>query len=436
LNWVRAVGLILWATLLLPGQTRRALVVGNSSYLHVNPAPQAAPGARALARALSATKFQVALLLNLEADALAREINKFLQELQPGDVGAFYFSGYAVQDMGENYLLPVGYAPDGTDGIEFQSYSVKRLVRYLETKKLSAGLVILDPAPPNPAIDKKFPEPGLASMDIRAANVVMALANLPGRAVPAAPGRDIARFTEAWVNAAAEPGINLDAALRHIKQQVSQATDGEQVPSELSTLVNEFAFIPRSPAAAEWDRLGASRDPIALEAFRRRFPGDPLAMEAAKRIESLEWERARTGADPKSVRQFLTRFPQHREALKWLSTQEAGEKTSASAAVLTALDRYSKAYESRDVDTLQVVRPGLSATERKRLEQAFREFKSIRYSLTPVGEPALEPTAATVKCRLKVEMRSNDGGSPRPVDQPVTIKLRRQSDAWIIDSIQ
>lgn len=436
MNRASFIGLLFCAAMALAGQTRRALVVGNSSYKNVAPAAQGSANARALGRALTASHFQVALLIDVEADALGREINRFLQDLQPGDTSAFYFSGYAVQDMGENYLLPVGYAPGSTDGIEFQSYSVKRLVRYLETKKLAAGLVILDPAPTDAVIDKKFPEPGLASMDIRAANLVLALANLPGRAVPPAPGREIARFTEAWVNAAAEPGINIDAVLRRIKQQVSQATNGEQVPAEISTLVNEFAFIPRSLAAAEWDRLSSSRDPLTLEAFRQRFPVDPLAIEAARRIESLEWERTKAGAEPKSVRQFLTRFPQHREALSWLVMQESSDKANANAAVLAAIERYGKAYESRDVDTLQAVRPGLSAAERKRLEQAFREFKSIRYTLTPADEPAFEPTAATVKCRLKVEMRSNDGGSPRPVDQPVTVKLRRQADAWIIDSIQ
>ena len=436
MNRARSIGLLLCAAIALVGQTRRALVVGNSSYKNVAQAPQAAANARAFGRALTASHFQVALLIDVEADALGREINKFLQDVQPGDTGAFYFSGYAVQDMGENYLLPVGYAPGSPDGIEFQSYSVKRLVRYLETKKLAAGLVILDPAPTDAAIDKKFSEPGLASMDIRAANLVLALANLPGRGVPATPSRDIARFTEAWVNAAAEPGINLDAVLRRIKQQVSQATNGEQVPSEISTLVNEFVFIPRSLAATEWERISSSRDPLTLEAFRQRFPVEPFALEAAKLIEAIEWERAKAGAEPKSVRQFLTRFPQHQEALKWLSTQETSDKASANAAVLAAIERYGKAYESRDVDALQAVRPGLSPAERKRLEQAFREFKSIRYNLTPAGEPAIEPTAATVKCRLKVEMRSTDGGSPRPVDQPVTVKLRRLADAWIIDSIQ
>ena len=433
---VRITCLLVCAALALTGQARRALVIGNTNYKNVIPAPQAADNARALARAFSASQFQVALLINVEAEVLGREINKFLQEVQPGDTGAFYFSGHAVQDMGENYLLPVGYDPNSPDGIEFQAYSVKRLVRYLETRKLATGLVILDAAPAGPIIEKKFPEPGLASMDIRAANLVLALANLPGRAVPAAAGRNISRFTEAWVNAASEPGINIDAVLRRIKQQVSQATNGEQVPAEISTLVNEFAFIPRSLAAAEWDRLSSSRDPLTLEAFRQRFPGDPLAIEAAKRIETLEWDRAKAAADPKSVRQFLTRFPQHQEALKWLGTQETNEKASAGAAVLAAIARYSKAYESRDIDALVAVRPGLIPAERKRLEQAFREFKSIRYSLTLSGEPAIEPTAATVKCRLKVEMRSNDGGSPRPVDQTVTVKLRRQAEAWIIETIQ
>lgn len=428
--------LLLWAGLALAGQTRRALVIGNGDYKNVPAAAQATASARAMARALTASQFQVAPAINVEAEALGREISRFLQELQPNDVAVFYFAGYAVQDMGENYLLPVGYAPSSTDGIEYQSYSVKRLVRYLETKKLATGIVILDQAPGNAALEKKFPEPGLASMDIRAANLVLAMANLPGRAVPAAPGREIGRFTEAWVNAASEPGVALDAAMRRIKQQLSQATGGEQVPAEISTLVNEFAFQPRSAAAMEWDRVAGLKDPAAFEAFRQKFAGDPLAIEAGRRVEQLEWERVKAAPDARSVRQFLTRFPQQQEALQWLKAHEASEKANVNTAVLEVIARYAKAYENKDVEAMQAARPGFAAADKKRLEQAFREFKSIRYSLTPTGDPAIEPTVATVKCRLKVEMRSNDGGSPRPVDQAVTVKLRRQADAWVIDTIQ
>jgi ketosteroid isomerase-like protein len=153
-------------------------------------------------------------------------------------------------------------------------------------------------------------------------------------------------------------------------------------------------------------------------------------------VEQLEWERVKAAPDARSVRQFLTRFPQQQEALQWLKAQEASEKANVNTAVLEVIARYAKAYENKDVEAMQAARPGFAAADKKRLEQAFREFKSIRYSLTPTGDPAIEPTVATVKCRLKVEMRSNDGGSPRPVDQAVTVKLRRQADAWVIDTIQ
>ncbi len=432
---MRAAAVLLFAALALAGQTRRALVIGNGDYKNIPAAAHATASARAMARALTASQFQVAPAINVEAEALGREISKFLQQLQPNDVAVFYFAGYAVQDMGENYLLPVGYAPAGTDGIEYQSYSLKRLVRYLETKKLATGIVILEQAPGNAVLEKKFPEPGLASMDIRAANLVLALANLPGRAVPVAPGREIGQFTEAWVNAASEPGVQLDAALRRIKQQLSQATGGEQVPAEISTLVNEFAFQPRSAAAMEWDRVAGSKDPAAIEAFRQKYAGDPLAIEAARRVEQLEWERVKAAPDARAVRQFLTRFPQHQDALQWMKAQETSEKTNVTAAILDVIARYAKAYESKDVEAMQAARPGFGAADKKRLEQAFREFKSVRYSLSPMGDPAVEPTAATVKCRLKVEMKSNDGGSPRPVDQSVIVKLRRQADAWVIDTI-
>lgn len=424
------------AVLALTGQTRRALVIGNGDYQNIPAATQATASARAMARALAASQFQVAPAINVETEALGREISQFLQQLQPNDVAVFYFAGYAVQDMGENYLLPVGYSPASTDGIEYQSYSLKRLVRYLETKKLATGLVILEQAPGNPALEKKFPEPGLASMDIRAANLVLAMANLPGRAVPASPGRDVGRFTEAWVKAASEPGVPIDAALRRIKQQLNQDTRGEQVPAEISTLVNEFAFQPRSAAAMEWDRVAESKDLTALEAFRQKYPGDPLALEAARRLEVLEWERVKAAPDAAAIRQFLARFPQHQEALRWLREHAANEQKSVHTAILEVLARYAKAYESRDVEAMQAARPSFGAADKKRLEQAFREFRSIRYSLTPTEDPSVEPTAATVKCRLKVEMRSNDGGSPRPVDQPVTVKLRRQANAWVIDTIQ
>lgn len=446
-------GILACAAIAAAGQTRRALVVGVTDYKNVPAAPQSSRNAIAMGRALTARNFQVALAMNVEAEELARVIAKFLQDLQPGDVGAFYFSGYAVQDGGENYLLPSSYSPAAADGIEFQSYSLKRLVRYLESKKLATGLIVVDASPVSPPIEKAFPEPGLASLDIRSANLVLALANLPGRAVPPAPDRELGRLTEAWVDAAKQSGIPLDAALRRIKQQVSLATNGEQVPAEISTLINEFSFQPRSAASIEWERISAAREPGPLEDFRRRYPDDPLAAEAGRKLRDMEWERISANPDEPTVRQFVGRHPNYQAALQWLARHQAAQqaaqqtelqqkakeekaKEDTSAGILAAIARYAKAYENKDVDELQALRPGLGRPERKRLEDAFREFKSIQYSLTPTASPVVMAGAANVSCKLKVQMRGSGKNGPEPVEQAVTVKLRRQGESWVIDSIQ
>src|SRR5258708_36603854 len=85
---------------------RRALVIGNGEYKSLPAMSLAGDDARAMARSLTARRFEVALLVNLEIDAMAREIGKFLKSLQPGEGGVFYFAGYGGPEMGENFLLP------------------------------------------------------------------------------------------------------------------------------------------------------------------------------------------------------------------------------------------------------------------------------------------------------------------------------------------
>lgn len=424
------VGLISWAV-----PKRRALVVGIGNYVNLAADSRAENNARAMARGLAAREFQVALSINPDADGLGRDISNFLQELTEGDIAEFYFSGHCVQDGGENYLLPAGFPLNSSEGIEFQSYSLKRLVRYLEAKKLAAGIVVLEPLAPNSAMEKRFPEPGLSTIDLRGTDMVVASATMPNRAAREVRGNDVAIYTRAWLNGMEEPGLRLDALLLRVKQQVSQATQGQQVPSESSTLVSDFAFYPKSAAGLEWDRLSTSRDTAALESFRSRYAADPLAAKAATRIRDLEWESALTAASPTGVRQFLLKYPGHAEATAWLAKADADAKDAELKAVLAAIERYRKAYESKDVAEMTVVRPGLNGPERKRLEEFMRSVRSLRYELTPESAPQIQGGTATVQCRLKVALKMA-GGDPPPVDQSVTLRLRKQSDGWIIESFQ
>lgn len=411
---------------------RRALVIGNGDYQNLPRLSNAAESARAFAQVLAANKFSVALKINVEADGLLREIRQFVQDTAAGDVAVFYFAGYAVQDIGENYLLPVGFKLRTEDGIEFHSYSLKRLVRLLEAKQLAAGMVVLDADHADPLIEKRFPDRGLAAIDLRGQDFVVAMSNLPGRSARDS-GASVSRYTRAWVEAMAEPWLPLDAILRKVKQRVSETSGGEQVPSEVSTLVKEFIFDPKSPATMEWEKLQNSRDVSALESFRARYPADPNAAAAAARIRGIEWESAASENARASIDRFLRKYPGDAAAREWIAKADAAERAGAEAAVLAAVERFRKANETRNVDELIAMRPSL-APERRRLEQSYRSIRSMKYELSPAGPPVIEATAATVKCRLKVETKM-DGGTPPPVDKNVTVKLRRQADAWIIESV-
>lgn len=411
---------------------RKALVVGNGDYQNLPRLTSSPESARAFAQMLGANKFTVALKINVDADGLLREIRQFLQDVVPGDVAVFYFSGYAVQEIGENYLLPVGFKLRTEDGIEFHSYSLKRLVRLLEAKKLSAGMVVLDTEHTDPGIEKRFSDRGLAAIELRGQDFVVAMSNLPGRSARD-NGANISRYTRAWQEAMAEPWLPLDAILRKVKQRVSATSGGEQVPSEVSTMVKEFIFDPKSPATIEWEKLTNSRDAAALESFRARYPSDPNAAEAADRIRGIEWGAAASENTRASIDRFLRKYPGDSAARAWIAKADAAERAGAEAAVLAAVERFRRANESRNIDELIAIRPSL-APERRRLEQSFRTIRSMKYELSPSGAPVIGAAAATVKCRLRVETKM-DGGTPPPVDKNVTVKLRRQGDGWIIESV-
>lgn len=434
--------MIRWASILLltltaaPAQeTRKALVIGNGDYQNLTRLQTALPNARAFAKILAVHKFKVSLSVNTDAEATAREISRFLQGLQSGDEAVFYFSGYAVQDLAENYLLPIGFRPKAEEGIESTAYSLKRLLRFMEAKKLSAGLLVLETGYLEPALEKRFAEPGLAPVDPRASDIVIASSNLPGRPVREPAGAPMSRYTQAWVDAMAEPWQPLDALLRRIKQQVSQATSGEQVPGETSTMVREFVFETRSQASIEWEKISTSRDVAALEAFRARFPSDANAATAAARIRELEWEQAKQSNARAAVEKYLAKYPGDTQAMQWIAANESSAKDTETGAILAVLERYRKAYQDRDIQGILAVRPSFAPAERKRLEDVFRAARYIQLELAPEGSPAVQGEVASVKCRYRIQMRM-DRADPPPVSSRWNVRLRRRGAEWSIETVE
>ncbi len=413
----------------------KALVVGNAAYKNLPAVPMAGADARTMAKTLTGLGLTVTLIQDAEISSLAGAVNAFVGTLVAGEPALFYYSGYAVQDKGENYLLPLSYQVDSADPVEFSAYSLKRLERFVEAKKPGPGTLLIEAAPLPPVLSRHFGEPGLALMDVRTSDMLLVFASLPGQGVKDPGTRSVSYFTQAWLEELEKPWISLDTMSRNVKQRVVAMTGGVQAPTEMSTLVKPFAFRARPPQEMEWEQLTSSRDLVALRAFVQRYPGDPLAKLAEARLLELDWAQTRGLGTTAALLQFLQRYPGHPEASRALATAEAAEKSSRTDGVIDALNRYSKAFSEKNLEGVKAVRPSLSAQEMRTLEASFRMAKTVAMTLVPKKEPQINGTNATVPCEMKVEMRM-DRSAPPPVTQQVVVSLTRAAAGWMIDSIR
>ena len=417
------------------GSRGKALVIGNAAYKRLPAVPMAGGDARMMAKALAELGLTVTLVQDAEISSLAGAVNTFLGTLVVGEPAVFYYAGYAVQDKGENYLLPLSYEAGGADPVEFSAYSLKRLERFVEAKKPSPGTLLIEAAPLPPVLFRQFGEAGLALMDVRTSDMLLVFASLPGQGVKDPGTRSVSYFTQAWLEALEKPWISLDTMSRNVKQRVVAMTSGAQVPTEMSTLVKPFAFRARPPQEMEWEQLTSSRDLVALRAFVQRYPADPLAKLAEVRLQELDWAQTQSQGTSAGLRQFLKRYPGDAGATRALAAADATEKSSRADGVIDALNRYSKAFSEKNLEGVKAARPSLSAQEMRTLEASFRMAKSVTMTLIPKKAPQIEGANASVPCEMKVEMKM-DRSAPPPVTQQVVVSLIRGGNAWVIDSIR
>jgi uncharacterized caspase-like protein len=86
--------------------------------------------ARAIAKALQESGFDVTTLENADMAAMGAALRNFGVKLRAGGTGLFYYAGHGMQIKGSNYLIPVGANIQSEDEVaysrrELTSYSVR-----------------------------------------------------------------------------------------------------------------------------------------------------------------------------------------------------------------------------------------------------------------------------------------------------------------------
>lgn len=269
-------------------EKRVALVIGNSAYAATGTLTNPVNDAKAIAALFRRAGFEVAeAQLDLGRAAFKRALSDFEAISKGADIAAFYFSGHSAEIGGQEYLLPVDAELARDFDAQDEVVSLDRVIRATEGAR-RLRLIIVDACRENPfiermqslAITKSIAE-GVATKSIgkgldppvKDVDILIAFAARGGtHAVDDIVGGN-SPYVAAMLRHLATPGLDIQLALRRVRDDVMKATHGRQEPFVYGSMgLEEIALVSRSQVARPLQ-------PGALQ--ERPTPAAPLVLPVA-----------------------------------------------------------------------------------------------------------------------------------------------------------
>jgi len=396
------------ASLLVPhsarGESRLALVMGQSAYRSVPALPNPVRDARAIAQALTDVGFEVTSASDLSEHQIRENIGEFAGKVGtkgPNAVALVFYAGHGVQIDGENYLMPVDVDPKREADVPIQAIRLNDLLNALTSVPNRMRIVLLDACrnDPFPAINKTAGH-GLALVDakISVLGTFVSFSTSPGAEADDGDGAN-SPYAAALLSALKEKGITIEDALKHVRVAVNKATGGRQTPWDSSSLTENFEFAPLPGA-----ETGTPKQVVAkrtVDEWRRELEGKPV--ETADEIvvadgteESYEAFVGLYAQPPFSLqaREWLDR---HRRMVAW------------NKAVITNAAPGFRAFLAQYPDS------DLAATARK-LEERLRNRPSTAQAVaaTVVSAPGAAATPIGAGAAPQVAAAPPNASQPAP----------------------
>jgi glucose/arabinose dehydrogenase len=297
-------------------QKRVALVIGNGTYTKVARLDNPKNDAAAMEAMFKAAAFTSVVRLNdLGVMAMRRALRDFSDTAQDADMAVVFYAGHGIEVAGVNYLIPIDAVLERDIDVQDEAISLDRINQVLEPVR-RLRLIILDACRDNPfarsmrrTIATRSVRSGYGEIDERAlpANTLVAYAQRAGFTAEDGVGSSNSPYTTALIKHLPTPGLDIELALRRVRDEVLRATKNKQEPFKYGSLGGaEIALIakpteaelpkkiePTSPsplgqAAAEWNTLRTKTDIAELEAFAKRHQGTYFADLARARIDELK----------------------------------------------------------------------------------------------------------------------------------------------------
>ncbi|RFZ88025.1 caspase family protein [Shinella sp. WSJ-2] len=271
---------------------RYALLIGNAEYEDAEPLENPLNDIDLVGEALERADFDVTRVTDADNLAMLSALNNFTRRAEKAEdpVLFVYFSGYAVQLDGDNFLLPTDASGRTLTGLRNRSLPVSQVSDALREIGKGLKVVLFDAAHENPFLTLRDIPDGLAEPK-GGTGIHYAYASAPGTSYDY-EGTPISPFASAFVDAISIPGIALEDAFRKVGEIVKERSKGKQEIWQSDADYGKFALSPKDEkvdeaeiAFYEFASLSDSRE--AYDRYLSRYPQGIFSYIAQRKIDLL-----------------------------------------------------------------------------------------------------------------------------------------------------
>ena len=230
--------------------SRVALIIGNGHYPDAtSPLTQSVNDARARSASLRHDGFDVDVIEDASKDDMTRALDRLRGKIRSDSIVMLFFGGYGIQVGRESYMIPVDATIWKEQDVKREGVSVESVLEVMKSQGARAKLVVLDASRRNP-YERRFRaySHGLAPI-VAPDNALILSSATPGRVAEDNKGRHSTLVAELLTQLA--KGQGAEAMFNKTRIAISKTSDGEQVPSVSSSLLEDIRFATADSSAAK-----------------------------------------------------------------------------------------------------------------------------------------------------------------------------------------
>jgi len=218
-------------------ENKYALLIANSKYKNFSSLDGPVKEARDLSKSLMTLGFSVELLENGTREQMIERLDLVKQKINgKGGVAFFHYGGHGVQAQGKNYLIPVDADIPDEKKLSTRAVDIDEVMSSLDLCGSDTNIVILDACRNNPlpAGSGRSASRGLSVVSVKPKNSII---------VYSAEAGTVAQdglFTPTLARLITQDGKSLNQILMQLRKEVSQKSNGSQIPGEYNQLFDDI----------------------------------------------------------------------------------------------------------------------------------------------------------------------------------------------------